>query len=96
MARAHGMSASREQPILIVGLTGGIGMGKTTVGKMLVEHGYPLLDADQVGCLLGGVVVLGTSRRWRAGCLTGWHGSAVPGPLGSVALRIECNFHQVI
>lgn len=48
------MSASREQPILIVGLTGGIGMGKTTVGKMLVEHGYPLLDADQVGCLLGG------------------------------------------
>ncbi|MGI9526168.1 MAG: dephospho-CoA kinase [Weeksellaceae bacterium] len=30
----------------IVGLTGGIGSGKSTVGKMLVAYGIPLYDSD--------------------------------------------------
>ncbi len=31
-----------------IGLTGGIGSGKTTVASMLVEHGAVLVDADEI------------------------------------------------
>lgn len=31
-----------------VGLTGGLGSGKSTVGKRLRQHGIPVLDADQI------------------------------------------------
>lgn len=34
--------------MILVGLTGGIGAGKSTVGAMLVAHGAILVDADQV------------------------------------------------
>ncbi len=33
---------------LIVGLTGGMGCGKSTVAAMFAEHGFTRLDADQV------------------------------------------------
>ena len=33
---------------LLLGLTGGIGSGKSTVGAMLVERGARLIDADAV------------------------------------------------
>lgn len=42
------MSENARQPPLIVGLTGGIGMGKSTVGRMLESRGIELLDADKV------------------------------------------------
>ena len=35
--------------MLTVGLTGGIGSGKSTVAKMLAELGAPIFDADKVG-----------------------------------------------
>ena len=34
--------------MLLVGLTGGIASGKSTVARRLVEHGVVLVDADQV------------------------------------------------
>jgi dephospho-CoA kinase len=35
--------------MLTIGLTGGIGSGKSTVSKLLAELGGPIIDADQVG-----------------------------------------------
>lgn len=34
--------------MLMIGLTGGIGSGKSTVSKMLAELGAPILDADKI------------------------------------------------
>jgi dephospho-CoA kinase len=34
--------------VLAVGLTGGIGAGKSTVAELLVEHGAALVDADRI------------------------------------------------
>jgi len=34
--------------VIAVGLTGGIGSGKSTVGKLLVQRGAALVDADQL------------------------------------------------
>jgi len=33
----------------VVGLTGGVGSGKSTVGRMLAEAGFPVIDTDRVG-----------------------------------------------
>jgi len=35
--------------MLTIGLTGGIGSGKTTVTRILTELGAPIIDADRVG-----------------------------------------------
>ena len=34
--------------MLVVGLTGGVGAGKTTVARRFAEHGVPVLDADEI------------------------------------------------
>ena len=35
--------------MLVIGLTGGIGTGKSLVSRMLQEHGATIIDADLVG-----------------------------------------------
>lgn len=35
--------------MLVVGLTGGIGSGKTTFGRLLASRGAVLIDADEIG-----------------------------------------------
>ena len=39
----------RRAAMLVIGLTGGIGSGKSTVSVMLAELGAPILNADLVG-----------------------------------------------
>lgn len=34
--------------MLKIGLTGGIGSGKSTISKMLVQAGFPVIDADSI------------------------------------------------
>lgn len=41
------MCDSNQTP-KIIGLTGGIGSGKTTVCKLLAQHGFPIIDADEI------------------------------------------------
>jgi dephospho-CoA kinase len=38
----------RSQPVLVVGLTGGIGSGKSTVSRLLAERGAVIVDADLI------------------------------------------------
>ena len=42
------MHAARKVPALRIGLTGGIGSGKSTVARMLETHGAAVIDADKI------------------------------------------------
>ena len=37
---------------MIIGLTGSIATGKSTVSRMLKQKGYPIVDADEISRLV--------------------------------------------
>ncbi|WP_221028926.1 dephospho-CoA kinase [Actomonas aquatica] len=58
---------------MTIGVTGGMGCGKSTVTKLLAELGYPLIDSDQVvrdEILTDPEVVDLARQRWGAEVLT--------------------------
>jgi dephospho-CoA kinase len=59
---------------LVVGLTGAIGAGKSTVAKMLFEKGVPIVDADAIG-----QEILETSERARSKLRTAFGPSVFTG-----------------
>jgi dephospho-CoA kinase len=59
--------------VLAVGLTGGIGSGKSTVADLLVEHGAVLIDADRIAREVvapGGPALAPLVERFGPGVLT--------------------------
>ena len=46
---ARARRASTMPTVLVVGLTGGIGVGKTTVARLLAGHGAVVVDCDALG-----------------------------------------------
>ncbi len=64
--------------MIIIGLTGGIASGKSTVADMLVERGALLLDADKIAR----EVVLPGKRAWHE--IREWLGPSIAGPDGSI------------
>lgn len=59
--------------MLMIGLTGGIGAGKSTVGTMFQQRGLPVLDADAIGRALteDGTALAGRVARRFPGCARG-------------------------
>ncbi len=43
------MTLAGDTGVFLVGLTGGVGSGKSTVGRMLAQAGFPVIDTDRVG-----------------------------------------------
>jgi dephospho-CoA kinase len=55
----------RREGLTVIGLTGGVGSGKSTVSAYLSEKGYPVIDADKAAreIVLPGSPVLGALAR---------------------------------
>lgn len=52
---------------MIIGITGGMGCGKSTAAKLLAEHGYQLIDSDRLvreQILTSGEIVALARERW--------------------------------
>ncbi|MEY4532461.1 MAG: hypothetical protein RI926_230 [Actinomycetota bacterium] len=67
----------------LVGLTGGIGSGKSTIARRLAEHGAHIIDADQVA---REVVAPGTSALAEIAAVFGSHMISSDGTLNRGAL----------
>lgn len=52
MNEPHDLVDGQRQVPLIVGLTGGIGAGKSTVARALADHGAQVIDMDGLGHLV--------------------------------------------
>src|SRR6266849_5162568 len=49
MKRSPGRPAIGVYGMIVIGLTGGIASGKSTISAALAEHGATIVDADKVG-----------------------------------------------
>lgn len=67
--------------MIIVGLTGGVASGKSTVARMLEGKGALVLDADRIAR----EVVLPGEEAWRE--LRDWLGPSIAGPQGDLDRR---------
>ena len=75
--------------MILVGLTGGIGAGKSTVSQLLAEHGAVIIDADAITRQLqepGQPVLAAIVERFGSGILT-----ADGGPRPAGAGRAWCS-----
>ena len=66
------MKLPHERPPLQIGLTGGIGSGKSTVATVLVELGAELIDADAIARALslpGGAAIAALRAEFGDGCI---------------------------
>lgn len=57
----------------VVGITGGIGSGKSTVARLFAAHGVPVIDTDEIAHALtgpGGAAMAAIGERFGAGVLT--------------------------
>lgn len=87
----------------IIGLTGSIGMGKSTVAKMFVEEGVPLFDADAAvhelqgpdGALVEEIEALFPGTTTSAGVDRQKLGAAVLGDLGAMQ-KLEKLIHPAV
>ena len=77
--------------MILVGLTGGIGAGKSTVSAMLAERGAAIVDADQIARDLqspGSPVLATMAERFGAHILSMTaHSIGVPSPRSSSTTR---------
>ena len=48
MREQAGMSSNKGGNMRVIGLTGGIGTGKSTVSKYLASRGFEIIDADLI------------------------------------------------
>lgn len=72
MVTAESASIADTRP-LVVGLTGGTGVGKSTVARLLAEHGAIIVDCDELGRQVvgpGGAALAGLAERFGPGVLT--------------------------
>jgi len=89
--------------MIVLGLTGSIGMGKSTVAKMFVDEGVPVFDADAVVHQLhapGGALVESIEREFpgttgASGVDRAALGAAVLGDSGKLA-RLEAITHPAV
>lgn len=68
------MTERAELPahVLNVGLTGGIGSGKSTVAQLMQSHGFAVIDLDRISHELSKLAVVPSRRSWRTLVLRRW------------------------
>ncbi|MFE3324028.1 dephospho-CoA kinase, partial [Streptomyces sp. NPDC059176] len=66
--------------MLKVGLTGGIGAGKSEVSRLFVSYGAVLIDADKIAREVVGPAAAPPAPPWGGGGPPGAHPGGAPGP----------------
>jgi dephospho-CoA kinase len=97
--------AARPQTALRIGLTGGVGSGKSTVAALLVQHGATLIDTDAIARSLtvpGGIAIdalrveFGSTAIDTTGALDRAHMRALAFTDASAKARLQAILHPLI